>query len=320
MAEQMKLVDVVIEIVDARLPQSSRNPLIHDLLGDKPCVLVMAKADLAEEAYTAAWVSNFRKQGLVAVACDFIGGNLKNEIAAVTEGIRLQARGTLEKRRNRGIKNMVIRAMITGIPNVGKSTMINLFAGRAITETADRPGVTRGKQWIRLARDLEMLDMPGILWPNLENREGARKLAVTGAIGDNAYDQEDLALWLIHWLRLQKPGRLLARYGSSEADEDYQRGNNASNIASEMGSAMTRLSCDDNIDLLDEKAQATDGNGIDYATYTNQMILEAIGKRRGLLRKGGFVETEKAAVILLDELRGGRLGPITFDDPADSFS
>ena len=293
MTENLKLVDVVVEIVDARLPKSSRNPLIHDLVGTKPRVLVMAKADLAEEKHSKAWVAWFRRQGLTAMVCDLKGANSKSEVKAVISTLRSQAANILASRQNRGINDQAVRVMATGIPNVGKSTMINLLAGRAMTETADRPGVTKGKQWIRLANDVELLDMPGILWPNLEDREGARKLAATGAIGDNAYDSYELALWLIRWLAQNRPGRLTQRYGVDESDAFSES-----------------LS----VDVLYGKDMAESAEETDELALS---ILEAIGKRRGLLRKGGIVETDKAAIILLDEFRGGKLGGVTMDEPPE---
>ena len=315
MTDNLKLVDVVVEIVDARLPQSSRNPLIHDLIGEKPRALVMAKSDLAEEAYNKAWVAHFRELGYAAIACDFKGGNSKNEIKAMTDRLRTQARDILDRRQKRGIQNRTVRAMITGIPNVGKSTMINLIAGKAMTDTADRPGVTRGKQWIRLASDLELLDMPGILWPNLEDREGARKLAVTGAIGDNAYSHEELAWWLIAWLRTHRPGRLLERYGVSETAADYAE--EAAALAEMAAWDMDRmLGLEAHGRQVDADGSPSEEDG--HKDFISQVILQAIGRRRGLLRKGGVVETDKAAVILLDELRGGKLGRITWDELPDA--
>lgn len=306
MTDNLKLVDVVVEILDARLPQSSRNPLINEIIGEKPRVLVLAKADLAEEELSKAWLSHFRRQGLAAVACDFKGSNPRGEIKAVTEAMRSQAKEILARRQSRGISNRVIRAMITGIPNVGKSTMINLFAGKARAETGDRPGVTKGKQWIRLEQDLELLDMPGILWPNLTDKEGARKLAVTGAIGDNAYSQQELALWLISWLRTHRPGRLKQRYGVEESGLEADVAELLENWQEEQAMlALDRLPADDE----EEGRQQPD--------LLSLAILEAIGRRRGLLRKGGIVERDKTAVILLDELRGGKLGRITWEEPGE---
>ena len=306
MTDNLKLVDVAIELLDARLPGASHNPLIQELLGDMPRVLLLAKADLAEEECTKAWLARFRKQGWGALACNLKGGNAKGERKAITEAVGQQAKEVLAKRQRRGISNPVIRVMVTGIPNVGKSTLINLMAGRARTETADRPGVTRGKQWIRLAQDLELLDMPGILWPNLSDKEGANKLAATGAIGENAYDPGVLALWLLAWLRQHRQGRIALRYGVDEWGKTGAVEEILSRLTKEQASlapANKSLMLHDND--VDEEAP----------DLLSRAVLEAIGKKRGFLRKGGIVESEKAAVMLLDELRAGHLGRITWDDP-----
>jgi ribosome biogenesis GTPase A len=326
--ENLKLVDVVVEILDARLPDSSRNPLLGSLIGEKPRVLVLAKADLAEEEYTKAWISAFRGQGIFAVACDMKGSESRIGMKAATDGMRGQAAGILARRQARGIRSRVVRVMVTGIPNVGKSTMINLLAGKARAETGDRPGVTKGKQWIRLERDLELLDMPGILWPNLEDREGARKLAVTGAIGENAFNSQELALWLIGWLRAHRPGRLAGRYGVAEDGEDGEIADTMRSWAADRfradehgeGSFIGKLGADGRDDWTGELAgtgewsSRSDG-AVEGADLLSLAMLEAIGRRRGFLRKGGVVEKDKVAVMLLDELRGGKLGRITWDEP-----
>ncbi len=301
MADNLKLVDVVLVMLDARLPQSSSNPLIDELVAAKPRVLVLAKSDLAEEKATAEWLRILERDGARAVACDFKGGSPKHLKKVLTEAIARQAGEVLERRGRRGITNTTIRVMVTGIPNVGKSTLINLFAGKNRAETGDRPGVTRGKQWIRLDRDLELLDMPGILWPNIEDREAARKLAVTGAIGDNAYDFTELGIWLTGWLRRNRPGRLAARYGVSEEVSESA----AARVLEELREEQEMLGC--------RESDLAGGQGADLESIA---ILEAIGSRRGFLRKGGVVEKEKTAIMLLDELRGGKLGPVTWDDPA----
>ena len=297
MADNLKLVDVVLEILDARLPFSSRNPLIDELIGEKPRLLVLAKADLAEEGYNKSWAAYFRSRGMAAITCDLKGTNSKMEIKAVVDGIRGQTGDIITRRQARGISSRVVRAMVTGIPNVGKSTLINLLAGRARTETGDRPGVTKGKQWIRLEQDLELLDMPGILWPNLEDKDGARKLAATGAIGENAYHPLELALWLIAWLREHRPGRLSGRYGVPE-----------SGLEKEIADIMNHWQ---------EERELSEAEGPEEGEtdVLSLAILEAVGKRRGFLRKGGLVERDKAAVMLLDELRGGKLGRVTMDEP-----
>ncbi|MEA4893046.1 MAG: ribosome biogenesis GTPase YlqF [Peptococcaceae bacterium] len=300
MAENLKLVDVVIVMLDARLPKSSSNPLIDELVAQKPRVLVLAKADLAEERLTAEWIKVLEQDGARAVACDFKGGSPKYLKKVLTEAIWLQAGEVLERRVSRGITNTTIRVMVTGIPNVGKSTLINMFAGKNRAETGDKPGVTRGKQWVRLDRDLELLDMPGILWPNIQDREAAHKLAVTGAVGDNAYDFSELGVWLVGWLRKNRPGRLAARYGISEE-------------AGESAVARVLEELRQEQEMLAGREKETEG-GLP-PDLESIAILEAIGIRRGFLRKGGVVEKEKAAAMLLDELRGGKLGPVTWDLP-----
>ena len=300
MSDNLKLVDVVIEILDARLPQSSRNPLINDLIGEKPRILILAKADLAERDYNEAWATYFRGQGAAVIACDLKASNSKMVSKAIIDCMRNQAADIIARRQARGIRSKAVRAMATGIPNVGKSTLINLLAGKASAETGDRPGVTRGKLWIRLEQDLELLDMPGILWPNLEDREGARKLAVTGAIGENAYNSLELALWLIRWLREHRPGRISERYGIAESEPDGEAALIMERWREELESGGTG------------RQPAGAEEGIDMLSLA---ILESVGRRRGFLRKGGAVERDKAAVMLLDELRGGKLGRITWDEP-----
>jgi ribosome biogenesis GTPase A len=263
--ENMRLVDAVLELVDARIPISSRNPLLEEWAGSKPRLLMMTKADLAEPAMTNGWLRYYAASGTAAIAVSFLDKNAKNEKKRILENIRAQTAPILKKRGSRGIVNTSVRAMVIGIPNVGKSTWINFFAGREKTETADKPGVTRGKQWIRLEKDLELLDMPGILWPKIEDPETGLKLAVTGAVGEGAYDAPELARWLLDWLRTRRPGRLEARYG---VDEDL----------------------------------------------AGPELLEAISRKRGFLRKGGLTESEKGAVMILDEFRGGKLGLITLDE------
>jgi ribosome biogenesis GTPase A len=215
--ENMRLADVVLELTDARIPQSSRNPLLAEWAENKPRLLMMTKADLAEPAMTGRWLNHYVQGGTAAIAVSCLNKDAKNEKKRILESIRAQAAPILAKRKNRGIVNTDLRVMVVGIPNVGKSTWINFFAGGGKAETADRPGVTRGKQWIRLEKDLELLDMPGILWPRIEDPETGFKLAATGAVGEGAYDAAELARWLLDWLRANRPGRLEARYRVDEA-------------------------------------------------------------------------------------------------------
>jgi ribosome biogenesis GTPase A len=294
----------------------------------------MAKADLAEEGHNRAWASFFLERGLVAIPCDLKGKNAKRDIKAVSEKIREQTKEIVAKRVARGINDRTVRAMITGIPNVGKSTLLNQFSGKASARTADRPGVTKGKQWIRLDNDLELLDMPGILWPNLEDRDGARKLAVTGAIGENAYSRLDLTIWAVTWLREHRPGRLTARYGVNETIDAGRLSLYSDGLARDVKSdVFSPISADasdsvnaggfDSANTGEFDSMSASGHDSGYMADDDSgaydmeslIILEDIGRKRGFLRKGGVVELDKTAVVVLDEIRGGKLGRITWDEP-----
>ena len=222
--ENIKLVDVVLELVDARIPVSSRNPLLQELLGKRPLVLVLNKADLAEKEETQKWLDYYRGEGIAAIAFNSTRQSNKsqNEKKKLYSLIRAQAQVELSRRARKGIKNQVVRLMLLGIPNVGKSTLINHLTGRSVAGTGDKPGVTRGKQWVRLESELELLDMPGILWPKFEDPEIGYKLAVTGAIKEEVYDFLKLSLWLLAWLKQDKPGRIVQRYQLEEDQEPVQ--------------------------------------------------------------------------------------------------
>ena len=207
--ENLKLVDVVVELLDARVPLSSANPVLREIVGDKPRVIVLNKADLADEAATRAWVKYFAEQELVAVPVDAVKGRgVKELVQAITKC----AKPKTDKLVQHGAKARAARCMILGIPNVGKSSLINRLSGGTKTKVENRPGVTRAKQWIRLGAQLELLDMPGILWPKFENRQAALHLAFTGAINDNVYDVASVVLLLLNTLREDYPADLVARY------------------------------------------------------------------------------------------------------------
>lgn len=219
--DNLKLIDVVVELADARLPESSRNPLLSELIGQKPRVLVLTKADLAQRELTNQWLMYYKQQEIPAIALN-LTRSTKNNRKEFLDLVRGQAREILEKRAKKGIINKTVRTMIIGIPNVGKSTLINMVAGRGAAETGNRPGVTRGKQWIRLENDVELLDTPGMLWPKIEDPEVGRKLAATGAVSDNTFDQEELAIWLLEWLQKNLSGRINERYKVPEEGSGFE--------------------------------------------------------------------------------------------------
>lgn len=261
--ENLKLVDVVIELLDARIPVSSSNPMINSFALDKPRVVALNKADLAEPEWTEKWMVHFRNKGLQVVTIEAVTGKgAKTLIAKVEQA----AAPKIEKLKAKGLNPRAVRAMILGIPNVGKSSLINRLLGTATVKTADKPGVTRGKQWINISRNLELLDTPGVLWPKLEDPDVAFRLAVSGAINDEVYDLEKVMDKFILFLRNNYSSRLVERYNLKEP--------------------------------LPE-----DGTE----------LLGLIGSKRGCLRSGGIIDYEKVNRIILNEFRGGKLGPFTLD-------
>lgn len=216
MQENIKLVDLIIELVDARIPYSSRNPDIDELGRNKARLILLNKADLADEAANAAWTKALEATGAVVVKANSRSGvGLKAVQGAVAEACKEK----IERDRRRGIKNRPVRAMVAGIPNVGKSTFINSYAGKACAKTGNKPGVTRGAQWIKLNRQLELLDTPGILWPRFENQEVGFRLALIGSIRDEVLNTEEMAFTFLQFLRANYPGLLQQRYEIEESDD-----------------------------------------------------------------------------------------------------
>ena len=216
MESDIKLVDLVIELLDARAPLSSRNPDIDTLGKNKSRMILLNKADLADAKKTDAWADYFRGMGFQVVLLDSrSGAGLKS----VYSGIQEACREKIERDRRRGIRNRPVRAMVVGIPNVGKSTFINTLAGRVCAKTGNKPGVTKGNQWIRLNKNVELLDTPGILWPKFEDQKVGERLACIGSIKDDLLNMEELALILITYLKERYPGVLEKRYGVSEGGE-----------------------------------------------------------------------------------------------------
>ncbi|OJG81836.1 ribosome biogenesis GTP-binding protein YlqF [Enterococcus ratti] len=208
-SEKMKYVDIIFELVDARLPLSSRNPMLDQIIQQKPRLILLNKADLADDQQTKQWQAYFRKQGYEALAITAQENKgMKKLLPAAKEVLK-------EKRARdaaRGIKPRAIRAMVLGIPNVGKSTLLNRLAGKKMAQTGNKPGVTKGQQWLRLGSELELLDTPGILWPKFEDEEIGKKLALTGAIKDQLVHLDDLAIYGLDFFARYYPGRIAGRY------------------------------------------------------------------------------------------------------------
>lgn len=211
--DYVKKVDVVIELLDARIPRSSANPVITEVVGQKPHIIVLNKVDLADAKATKAWTEFFTAQGITVLAIDSKTGKGKKQLVKVVERL---SKPIIDKWTAKGIRSRSVRTIILGIPNVGKSTLINSLAGAAATRTADKPGHTRGQQWVKIGKNLELLDTPGVLWPKLEDQRAAARLAMTGAISDDVYDLEAVMKQLLTQLTEQARDVLMARYKLKE--------------------------------------------------------------------------------------------------------
>ena len=263
MQEDLKLIDLIIELVDARIPLSSRNPDIDELGKNKARLILLNKSDLADERYNEQWSAYFQKKGFYVVKVNAkSGAGLKSIQGVIQEACKAK----IERDRRRGIKNRPIRAMVVGIQNVGKSTFINSYAGKACAKTGNKPGVTKGKQWIRLNKTLELLDTPGILWPKFEDQEVGKRLAFIGSIKDEILNLEELSLELLDYIRTNYPGLLNTRYGIEEEG-------------------------------------------------TPVSLLEAVADKRRCLIRGQEIDYAKAAGIVMEEFRNGKIGRITLEFP-----
>ena len=220
MQEDIKLIDLVIEIIDARVPLSSRNPDIDELGKNKARLIILNKSDLADEKKNDAWAAWFQGKGCFTAKVNARSGAGMKKIQ---DTIQEACKEKIERDRKRGIMNRPVRAMVVGIPNAGKSTFINTLAGKACAKTGNTPGVTKGKQWIRLNKNIELLDTPGILWPKFEDQLVGLKLAVVGSIKDELLQSEELAMWLIAYLRKEYAGLLTERYQIEEDGTDLER-------------------------------------------------------------------------------------------------
>ncbi|MEK4461237.1 ribosome biogenesis GTPase YlqF [Paenibacillus sp. FSL H8-0315] len=217
--DKLKLIDVVIELLDSRLPLSSRNPMIDDILRDKPRLIILNKADLADPEITRKWLAYFKEQGHVAHPVDASTGTGVKEIP---EQVKLLLKEKIDRQIARGMNPRAMRALIVGIPNVGKSTLINRMAGKSIAATGDRPGVTKGQQWIKTGGNLELLDTPGILWPKFEDQDVGYRLAVTGAIKEEILNIEDIAFYAVKYLVKDYGTRFQERFGIEKLPEDLE--------------------------------------------------------------------------------------------------
>ena len=215
MQENIKLIDLVIELVDARAPMSSRNPDIDELGKNKARLILLNKSDLADDVQTNRWYDYFKGKGFFVVKLD---SRTKSGMKAITPIVNEACKEKIERDRKRGIINRPVRAMVVGIPNVGKSTFINSFAGKACAKTGNKPGVTKGKQWIRLSKTLELLDTPGILWPKFEDQEVGKKLAFIGSMNDEILNTDELAYELVKYLQEKYPAALKNRYETDALD------------------------------------------------------------------------------------------------------
>ena len=265
MQEDIKLIDLLIELVDARVPMSSRNPDVDQLGQNKARLILLNKADLADDAGNERWKTYFQDRGFHVVKLD---ARDRKGIKGIQSVILEACKEKIERDRRRGIQNRPVRAMVVGIPNVGKSTFINTYAGRACAKTGNKPGVTKGKQWIRLNKQVELLDTPGILWPKFEDPEVGIRLALIGSIKDELLNVDELSLKLIEYLVSAYPGTLQERYGVAE-------------------------------------------EGLPVG------ILEQIAEVRGCLKKGQELDYTKAAALVLEEFRSGKLGRISLELPGE---
>lgn len=261
----LALVDAVVEIIDARIPLSSKNPDLQSLINEKPRIVILNKCDTADENAIGQWINWYKNQGIIAIPTDCRSGKGLNKFIP---SVKLVLKDLIDKYNAKGMKGRVLHIMVVGIPNVGKSSLINRLAKQKKAKVEDRPGVTRNKQWVKLDDDIELLDMPGVLWPKFEDKTVAERLAFTGAVKDDVVDTEALASRLLMVMNENYSKNLTDRYKIeiSESEDGYD-------------------------------------------------ILQKIGKSRGMLISGGEIDTERAAITVLDEFRAGKLGRITLERP-----
>ncbi|SDM97079.1 ribosome biogenesis GTPase A [Paenibacillus sp. yr247] len=268
--EKLKLIDVVIELLDARIPLSSRNPMVDEILKDKPRLVLLNKNDLADPQVTAEWVRYFADKGLPALPIDAANGTHVKEILPRVKQLWAHK---IESQLRKGINPRAVRALIVGIPNVGKSTLINQLAGKKIAATGDKPGVTKGQQWIKVGTEMDLLDTPGILWPKFEDQLVGMRLAATGAIKEELLHLDEIALFVVKYMVQNYGAGIQERFAIQELPED--------------------------LDDVNEMVK----------------VMEAIGRKRGAIVSGGKVDLDKASLIIIRELRAGKMGRISLEKP-----
>lgn len=219
MEENLKKVDFVIEIRDARIPDSSKNPMLDELIQNKPRLILLSKKDKADPAATKEWIQKLQSQGHQVLALDLIKDSY---FKALVQAAQTTCQRLIDKQKRRGIRPRALRAMVCGIPNVGKSTFINTMAKRKAAQTADRPGVTKSLQWIKLGQSLELLDTPGVLWPKFEDPNTGMRLAILGSVRDEVVNMQELAIYACRWLQETKPGLLASLYQIEEQKDPWQ--------------------------------------------------------------------------------------------------
>ncbi len=268
--ESLPVVDLVTEIVDARIPYSSSNPELGEIIGKKPKTVLLNKCDVADEGATSKWIEYYKRNGVSAIAVDCRSGKGLNAYLPLVKTV---LKDTIEKNRQKGMEGKPLRVMVVGIPNTGKSSFINKMAGRNRAKVADKPGVTRSNSWFAVGNGIELLDTPGVLWPKFDDPAVGERLAFIGSIRDEILDSEAFAIRLIDILKLEYADRVRERYKIT-----------------------------------------------DFSDRESYEILEMIGKKRGMLISGGETDTERAAKMLLDEYRGGKLGRISLETPEMIFN
>ena len=292
LAESIKQVDIVVEILDARIPASSRNPEIDKMLSTRQRLVALNKSDLADAAVSSAWKRWYQQNNIDAVFTDSKTGAGLEAIKAALKRIGSEK---VKKHAEKGVVHRSVRAMIVGIPNSGKSTLINKLAGKATAKTGDRPGVTRAKQWIRLEGGIDLLDTPGILWPKFEDEKVARNLAFTGAIKDEIMDTVELSEQLLTILLTSYPQFLEKRY---------------SLVAATVSQVTEPASETDLVEgVLDVPGLETEPEALKFP------LLSQVGKRRGFLVHGGKIDIMRAAAMVLDEFRSSKIGRISLERP-----